>query len=160
MHSRLSKTVVPAGKDVTIVRPYSSDMNAAFVESFLGDKHAVVVSVCYCSVLHECWLVTTHEVPQPIGGEQACPIPEAKRFEQSRPRSSGMLSACAGPRRSRGAVRRRAASFEPGAWFRAEATITGACGASFTACVRCRPCTNPTHALVVDVPDRSRSVQA
>lgn len=82
VQSTLSNTVLPAGKDLTIARPYSDDMTAAFVASFLGDKHDLTVSVCYCSVLDECWLVTTDTVPQAIDGEDACPIPAAEQFKQ------------------------------------------------------------------------------
>jgi len=49
---------------------------------FLGDKHDLTVSVCYCSVLDECWLVTTDTVPQALDGAEDCPIPVAARFKQ------------------------------------------------------------------------------
>ena len=82
VQSQLANTVLPAGKDLTMVRPYSDDMTAAFVALFLGDKHDLTVSVCYCSVLDECWLVTTDTVPQAIDGADDCPIPVAARFKQ------------------------------------------------------------------------------
>jgi hypothetical protein len=82
VHSSLSNTVLPAGKDLSFVRPFSDDQAEAFVAAFLGDKHEVAVSLCYCSVLDECWLTMRRSVPQPIDSPDACPIPPAERFEQ------------------------------------------------------------------------------
>jgi hypothetical protein len=82
VQSQLGHTVLPADKELTMVRPYSDDMTASFVASFLGDKHDITISVCYCSVLDECWLVTTETVPQAIDDAGACPIAAAEQFKQ------------------------------------------------------------------------------
>lgn len=81
--SQLSSTVVPAGKELAFLRPASEEnAEARFQDQFLSNKHVVVVTVCYCSVLDDCWLVTTTTTPEPIGDPDNCPITTAERFKQ------------------------------------------------------------------------------
>jgi hypothetical protein len=80
--SHLSNTVVPAGKDLTILRPYDEAASARFEQLFLGDIHDVVVTICYCSVLDECWVVTSRTPPEAMPDPAACPIRDAERFKQ------------------------------------------------------------------------------
>jgi hypothetical protein len=80
--SQLSSTVVPAGKVMTMIRPYNDEASARFEGSFLSDKHAIIVTICYCSVLDECWVVTSDTIPEAIAGPDACPILSSERFKQ------------------------------------------------------------------------------
>lgn len=82
VQSQLSHTVLPAGKDLIVVRPFSAEQEQAFMAWFFNDKHDLSVAVCYCSVLDDCWLVTTEAPPEPIDGPDACPITAAEQFKQ------------------------------------------------------------------------------
>ena len=70
--------------DFMFVRPDDNDASRARAATLLpGNAHSMSVTVCYCSVLDDCW-VTTLEVeddntPGPPG---SCPIPVAERFTQ------------------------------------------------------------------------------
>jgi hypothetical protein len=81
VQSTLSHTVLPAGKELTMIRPFNDDKNAAFIALLLSSKHELTIDVCYCSVLDECWRLDEN-VPQPIGGPDDCPFPEAEQFKQ------------------------------------------------------------------------------
>lgn len=48
----------------------------------LGDKHAIVVTICSCSVLDECWVVASDAVPEALADPDACPVTAAERFKQ------------------------------------------------------------------------------
>jgi hypothetical protein len=80
--SQFGSTVLPPGKDMTILRPDSADVASRFEEQFLSGKHAISITACYCSVLDECWMVTSDTVPEPISGADGCPISAAERFKQ------------------------------------------------------------------------------
>jgi hypothetical protein len=82
IQSQLSNTVLPAGKDMTILRPFDEATTPRFVADFLGSKHDLTIAVYYCSVLDECWLVTTEDQPAALGGPAACPIAVTERFKQ------------------------------------------------------------------------------
>ncbi len=80
--SQLSSTVVPAGKDVMIVRPYNEETTPRFEQLFLSEQHAIVVTICYRSVLDECWVVASDTTPDAIADPDACPITAVERFKQ------------------------------------------------------------------------------
>jgi hypothetical protein len=82
LQSQLSNMVLPAGKDLTVLWPVGETAAAKFVAGVLGNKHDVSMAVCYCSVLDECWIVTTEDVPAAISGPAACPIAATERFKQ------------------------------------------------------------------------------
>lgn len=75
--SQINSTVIPAGKEIAIVRPDDRERSLSkFRELLPGGKHAVEVTLCYCSVLDECWaagasLLLESTVPSPLG---SCPI--------------------------------------------------------------------------------------
>jgi len=79
--SQLSNTVLPAGKDVTFFGPYEA-ASEPFIALFLGKQHAIRVTVCYCSVLEDCWSGSSDTVPIAIADADACPIAKAERFTQ------------------------------------------------------------------------------
>jgi hypothetical protein len=82
IQSQLSNVVLPAGKDLTILRPFDEATTPRFVAGLLGSKHDLSMAVYYCSVLDECWIVTTEDQPAAIGGPSACPIAVTERFKQ------------------------------------------------------------------------------
>jgi len=82
VNSQLSKTVIPAGKDVTILRPYDDATSARFEQLFLGGDHVVAVTICYCSVLDECWVARSNAEPDAMPDPGGCPIRPAERFKQ------------------------------------------------------------------------------
>jgi len=68
--------------DTTLVIASPTDHEAArvkFKELLPRGTHAVSLTVCYCSVLHECW-VTGDDVPQEFPDDR-CPIREGEGFE-------------------------------------------------------------------------------
>lgn len=80
--SQFSGSVIPADKELEIVAPFDEATTERFLRSFLGDRHAIDVTACYCSVLDECWVVTSDTVSAPIASPDDCPIPLAERFRQ------------------------------------------------------------------------------
>jgi hypothetical protein len=78
---RISDRVLAVGQDVLMLKPYSEEETAQFQGMFLGDKHTVVVTVCYCSVLDECWVASTDSGERASGEPEACPITAAERFK-------------------------------------------------------------------------------
>ncbi|HEX7837029.1 MAG TPA: hypothetical protein VF469_06170 [Kofleriaceae bacterium] len=81
--STLSKRVLPPGKDFTILQPMEDEQSLAkFRELLLDEKHAVSITVCYCSVLDECWVASFGTVPESdqVRSPVACPIGATERF--------------------------------------------------------------------------------
>jgi hypothetical protein len=81
--SQINGSVIPAGKEIAIVRPDDGERSRArFQELLIGGSHGLEVTLCYCSVLHECWatganLLWQSDVPGPPA---SCPITVAERF--------------------------------------------------------------------------------
>lgn len=82
IQSQLSSSVLPAGRDLMFLRPYNEQAGPRFEELFLGDKHAIAITVCFCSVLDECWVASSSTVPEAISGADACPIAAAEKFKE------------------------------------------------------------------------------
>ncbi len=82
--SWLSKAVVLPGKDFTIVQPMDNDASRALAETLLPrGSHRLSVTVCYCSVLEDCWVTTLDvEDDETPRSRASCPIPTSERFEQ------------------------------------------------------------------------------
>jgi hypothetical protein len=63
--------VLPAGKQIDFLRPAdNAQSRAQFKQLFVGGEHALAMSICYCSVLGECWITSIGEDPPPI---ETCP---------------------------------------------------------------------------------------
>lgn len=80
--STISYAVIPAGKDIAFAKPFDDDQSRAkFNELLLRGKHAIAVTLCYCSVLDECW-IASNELP--LNGmattRAGCPIKVDDRF--------------------------------------------------------------------------------
>ena len=83
--SWLSKAVLSPGQEFPILRPADNEQSRArFRELLPGGKHGLSFTVCYCSVLDECWV--TSNVVMKEGGNGppsgSCPITAAERFTQ------------------------------------------------------------------------------
>ena len=80
--STLGEVVVPSGKDITVLRPADSDDSRAKFAAMLRDKtHNVVITICYCSVLRDCWVLRMPRDPDEYEPRD-CPIPAAERFTE------------------------------------------------------------------------------
>lgn len=82
--SWISAAVLPAGKDVAIIRSADDPQSRTrFRELLPGGKHRLRVTICYCSVLDDCWVATDSARPsiEPAPSDK-CPIPDGERFTQ------------------------------------------------------------------------------
>ncbi len=80
----LNGSVLPPGAISEVFVAADSGSSKAMFNEFLSEeKHKFSMSVCYCSVLDDCWLATS-DAPKladrnvPI---DRCPIPESEQFE-------------------------------------------------------------------------------
>lgn len=81
--SSITESVLPAGKDVAFFSAREDPRSRAkFEELISGGKHALKVTICYCSVLNDCW-VTTESARPPIepGPRDSCPIAPGEQFK-------------------------------------------------------------------------------
>lgn len=82
--SWLTRAVLSPSNDFTIIRSMDDEESRArFRELLPGGKHALSITVCYCSVLDDCWatMVGT-ETERNADLRDSCPIPAGERFEQ------------------------------------------------------------------------------
>ncbi len=82
--STLNGSVLPPGEVSEVFIAADSETSRAMFTEFLSEKkHKFSMSVCYCSVLDDCWLAMS-DAPKladrnvPI---DRCPIPESEQFE-------------------------------------------------------------------------------
>jgi hypothetical protein len=81
--SWISHAVIPAGKDIAIVRPDDLERNRGAFNSLLpGGKHWLHITLCYCSVLDDCWATGANLLWESIvpGAADSCPITRDERF--------------------------------------------------------------------------------
>lgn len=80
--SSLNWLVIPAGKEIAILRPDEQERSLAkFRELLSGGKHAVELTLCYCSVLDECWATGANLWESNVPGTvDSCPITVGERF--------------------------------------------------------------------------------
>ena len=77
----LTGSVLSPGAQSMPFRPYDENNQEPFRQMLLG-KH-LVVTLCYCSVLDECWVIDTEATQsQAIGDPENCPIKPAERFKR------------------------------------------------------------------------------
>jgi hypothetical protein len=80
--SSITQSVLPAGKDVAMFRAGEDPQSRTrFQELLSGGKHALSVTICYCSVLDDCF-VTTDQARPPIDPSppDSCPIKRNEQF--------------------------------------------------------------------------------
>jgi hypothetical protein len=83
--SSVKNVVLPPGKDYAIWRPGDNDPSReSFRRLVYQHKHTFTVTICYCSILEECWTTGFGAVVTdgPPRSPEACPIPAAERFAQ------------------------------------------------------------------------------
>ena len=81
--STVSGIVLPAGKDYVVIQPREDEQSRTKLRELFHGKHAPVVTICYCSVLAECWATTFDLVSdegKPRRGD-TCPVTAAERFD-------------------------------------------------------------------------------
>ena len=81
--SDLGHAVLVPGKEFPIAQPGDDEQSRAkFMELLPGGKHHLSITVCYCSVLDDCWATTLDVADEDSKGRPAdtCPIPAAERF--------------------------------------------------------------------------------
>jgi hypothetical protein len=76
-HSDLGELVLSPDKDFTIVQPTNDQGRANLVKLLPGGKHLVVITLCYCSVLEDCWFTGSNDT---VGPREGCPILPTERF--------------------------------------------------------------------------------
>lgn len=76
--SSLSANVLPAGKKLVYLQPWAEADHARFLQLLLDDPQRLVTTLCYCSVLDECWQIDSLSTT-PVSIE-TCPIAEAERY--------------------------------------------------------------------------------
>ena len=81
--SSIRQLVLPAGQRIPFVRPNQREQDRARFNSLLpGGKHRLDITMCYCSVLDDCWIASSRDLVldgRPITIE-GCPISVAERF--------------------------------------------------------------------------------
>ncbi len=83
--SWIHQMVIPPGKEIAFVRPHDDDRSRArFKELLPGGAHVLEVTLCYCSVLEECWATGATPLRRSTvsGPRDSCPIKASERFEQ------------------------------------------------------------------------------
>lgn len=79
--SDLGAAVLSPAKEFVFLQPRNDASHAAFRELLPGGKHMLVVTLCYCSVLDDCWVSSSTAAPDnEPGTRNDCPIAEAERF--------------------------------------------------------------------------------
>jgi hypothetical protein len=76
--SDLVETTLSAGKELTIIDPADNEESRTrFMQLLPGGQHTVSMTICYCSVLDECWVTT---LGSPATAIDTCPIPATEGF--------------------------------------------------------------------------------
>ncbi len=83
-YTGLNERVLPAGQLLVFASAYKDDERSRqrFFDMLEGKGHSLGITVCYCSVLDDCWVVRWGEQPASEGKlpRDQCPISEADRF--------------------------------------------------------------------------------
>jgi hypothetical protein len=85
IRSFISRAIIPAGKEILFARPEAGDQSQLKFKDLLPDgKHTLDVTLCYCSVLDDCWVASSSDRMldgRPITSD-GCPVTVAERFVQ------------------------------------------------------------------------------
>lgn len=76
--STVHHAVIAADKELEMVRAWDNDASRRRFMTLLDDARHVDVTICYCSVLDECWLTSTQR--EDTIEISDCPIPATERF--------------------------------------------------------------------------------
>jgi hypothetical protein len=83
--SYISRAIIPAGKQVIFARPDRGESSQVRFKDLLPDgKHTLHVTLCYCSVLGDCWVASSHDrmLDGSLITADGCPITVDERFVQ------------------------------------------------------------------------------
>jgi hypothetical protein len=83
--SWISHAVIPPGKAIAVLRPGEQERNPARFQSLItGGRHELHITLCYCSVLDDCWAIGADMLRETIvpGPPESCPITVDERFVQ------------------------------------------------------------------------------
>jgi hypothetical protein len=80
MWSSLTGVWVSSGQEQMIFAPDSEQSRAVFAQWFHSGKHTLAVTVCYCSVLEDCWVTGWRDDGHYSNERETCPIDDAQRF--------------------------------------------------------------------------------
>jgi hypothetical protein len=83
--SSISGRVIPADKDLEIALPRNEESRPMFRELLDGRSHAFSITVCYCSVMKECYVEryganSDSDEPGSEEDERKCPVKESEQF--------------------------------------------------------------------------------
>lgn len=83
IQSFISRAILPAGKQVMFVRPDPGERSQGKFKELLPEgKHELAITLCYCSVLADCWVASSGD-PMLDGRaitSDGCPITVDDRF--------------------------------------------------------------------------------
>lgn len=83
-HSSIGGMVLPPGKDYSIMVPSDDGASRAKLKELLqGGQHRVGMTICYCSILDDCWVAPHRGAGQDEepGSPDSCPILADERFQ-------------------------------------------------------------------------------
>lgn len=83
--SYISRAIIPAGKQILFARPNTGEPSQGKFKDLLPDgKHMLRVTLCYCSVLDDCWVASSGDgmLDGRAITDDGCPITVAERFVQ------------------------------------------------------------------------------
>jgi hypothetical protein len=78
--SSLGGVWISAGQVYPFVTATPGEQGRALFEQRLIGKHFVAVTICYCSVLDECWVTGWRDDGDYHDDGDECPIKDAERF--------------------------------------------------------------------------------
>ena len=82
IRSSLNGRVIPAERDLEVVLAGDDEESRELVmDMVMGRGHNFWVTVCYCSVLNECFVTTYGGRPEGERPGDECPVTEQQRFE-------------------------------------------------------------------------------
>lgn len=80
LRSSFSRAVLAADKDFTLIKAGEDEAGRArFAELLPGHPHKLDITLCYCSVLDECWVAS---FTGSVGERDECPIQDAEQFKE------------------------------------------------------------------------------
>jgi hypothetical protein len=84
IYASLNNRVLPPDKDLEIAAPQTGNetSRALMREITNGEKHRLHITVCYCSVLDDCWVARFGSRPESERDlpDDECPVTEEQRF--------------------------------------------------------------------------------
>jgi hypothetical protein len=83
-YSHISGRVIPSGDKVDILEATEGEGSKAMFAAFKENDARFAITICYCSVLDQCWITGSGALPGPIDTDtpiDECPIAEKDQFK-------------------------------------------------------------------------------